>query len=749
MAIVTGDRYLDLLSRFIEQQAGALLDGGLVLKLNPVGLHYVQTRLEALQELEQLRSGAPVDYLRAYVADLGDHRALEQLRRVLRLLGSLQVVAVLPPPARDPTPITLRPFSRLRSLELRGCDLSTSAARGLLELRPILEKLICHNSASVLRHIFVERTVEIQDAQVWSRLATAACPCNGMVLMDESLQLLPAVEALDLSRNNLAKVANLQKCLRLKFLDLGFNHITSVASLNEVVGNITKLVLRNNALASTRGIEKLYSLEALDLSHNIISTFREVELLGGVPALHSLWLEGNPVSVSTYYREEVFSFFSDTSKLELDGKLMTNMERWVMSRIVSQRTKQRAGYGAYVPAKSPPLSSFNAGQLSKATKKSTRLASIDDTSGEDSAGAVDIVQPEVQMPGADSEAVMPGVPEVTDQIDPEVAQLIQQIESMKREGSSTWLNNLDGFWENNGRRPSGEENSELNSSRENTPKQKSQHWQWMKRRKHGTGEDRRKLEELLVPKGRPHDSRDVLESAPPLFGTKDVRFNEEEEGILGSWQPRDDGVDGLPASPPHYDSALLHRRQHLNAEMLQLPLDTGSPTSSDSDSNSLNGSHAAGSEGGHDSSSSDADKDNDVQTAPLQTSDDAELWKDSHAGPSSSEPAEPTQAEVSKDSSKLTANAREMKPSEVPETGQQSPTSADDIMASAGGGTPRRRKKQARRIVILEPGANPNELVNFGDKSPATGTGAYQTGVAPRLAAPPTSLLRRESSLSC
>lgn len=147
MAIVTGDRYLDLLSRFIEQQAGALLDGGLVLKLNPVGLHYVQTRLEALQELEQLRSGAPVDYLRAYVADLGDHRALEQLRRVLRLLGSLQVVAVLAPPARDPTPITLRPFSRLRSLELRGCDLSTSAARGLLELRPILEKLICHNSA--------------------------------------------------------------------------------------------------------------------------------------------------------------------------------------------------------------------------------------------------------------------------------------------------------------------------------------------------------------------------------------------------------------------------------------------------------------------------------------------------------------------------------------------------------------------------------------------------------------------------
>lgn len=146
MAIVTGDRYLDLLVKFVEKQAGHLLDGTLVLKLNPVGLHYVQTRIEQLQELEGLLAGAPVDYLRAYVSDLGDHRALEQLRRILRLLPSLKVVSVLPLPVRDPTPLSLLPFGRLRVLELRGCDLSTSAARGLLELRHTLEKIICHNS---------------------------------------------------------------------------------------------------------------------------------------------------------------------------------------------------------------------------------------------------------------------------------------------------------------------------------------------------------------------------------------------------------------------------------------------------------------------------------------------------------------------------------------------------------------------------------------------------------------------------
>ena len=58
--------------------------------------------------------------------DLGDHRALEELRRILRLLTLLKVVLVLPPPMRDPTLLSLLLFGRLRVLELRGCDLSTS-----------------------------------------------------------------------------------------------------------------------------------------------------------------------------------------------------------------------------------------------------------------------------------------------------------------------------------------------------------------------------------------------------------------------------------------------------------------------------------------------------------------------------------------------------------------------------------------------------------------------------------------------
>ncbi|CAN1266769.1 Nisch, partial [Linum perenne] len=228
MAIVTGDRYLEKLVTFVEQHAGPLIESSLVLKLNPAGLHYVHSRLESLQELENLVSGAPVDYLRAYVSDLGDYRALEQLRRILRLLTSLKVVSVLPPPSRDPTPLSLLPFERLKVLELRGCDLSTSAARGLLELRHTLEKIVCHNSTDALRHVFASRIVDIKDSPQWNKLTFVSCASNRLVLMDESLQLLPAVETLDLSRNKFSKVDNLRKCVKLKHLDLGFNHLRRI-----------------------------------------------------------------------------------------------------------------------------------------------------------------------------------------------------------------------------------------------------------------------------------------------------------------------------------------------------------------------------------------------------------------------------------------------------------------------------------------------------------------------------------------
>ncbi|CAE5959645.1 unnamed protein product [Arabidopsis arenosa] len=373
MAIVTGDRYVEKLQKFLEDEAESLLEETMILKLNPAGLHYLHLRLESLRELERMLSGAPVDYLRAYVSDLGDYRALEQLRRILRILTSLKVVSTLPSPARDPTPLSLIPFGRLKVLELRRCDLSTSPAKGLLELRHTLEKIICHNSTDALRHVFASRIAEITNSPEWNKLAVISCACNRLVLMDESLQLLPAAESLDLSRNKFVKVDNLRRCTKLKHLDLGFNHLRTVSYLSQVSCHLVKLVLRNNALTTLRGIENLKSLEGLDVSYNIISNFSELEFLWSLSLLKELWLEGNPVCCARWYRAHVFSYIALPDELKLDGKQIGTREFW-KRQIIAHRQSEPASYGFYSPARGE---ANEEGSCNRKKKKICRLASID------------------------------------------------------------------------------------------------------------------------------------------------------------------------------------------------------------------------------------------------------------------------------------------------------------------------------------------------------------------------------------
>ncbi|KAG6424321.1 hypothetical protein SASPL_114736 [Salvia splendens] len=461
MAVVTGDKYLESLVKFVENQAEKLIEGTLVLKLNPVGLRYVQSRLEAFGELESLLSGAPVDYLRAYVSDLGDHRALEQLRRILRLLPSLKLVSLLPPLRRDPTPLFLLPFGSLKVLELRGCDLSTSAAKGLLELRLTLEKLICHNSTvsahiridchyfvlaalitldscfiitdlltvcgDALRHIFASRIADIKDSPQWNRLSFVSCACNDLILMDESLQLLPLVETLDLSRNKFTKVDNLRKCTKLKHVDLGFNNLRSIASLSEVSCQIVKLVLRNNALTSLHGIENLKSLQALDVSYNIISSFSEIEVLAGIPSLQILWLEGNPLCYARWFRAKVFSLFSHPYLLKLDEKKISACEDWKRKIIISGRQKQPASFGFYSPIRYD--ADVEEGAHTK--KRRSRLVYIENDEQR-------IYNAERDSVSSDNEIESIGetlhIEEET-----EIEDLIKRIENLKKDRSALWL----------------------------------------------------------------------------------------------------------------------------------------------------------------------------------------------------------------------------------------------------------------------------------------------------------------------
>ncbi|XP_015882720.3 uncharacterized protein LOC107418533 isoform X1 [Ziziphus jujuba] len=632
MAIVTGDRYIERLVKFVEQQAGPLIEGTLVLKLNPVGLHYVQSRLEALNELESLLAGAPVDYLRAYVSDLGDHRALEQLRRILRLLTSLKVVSVLQAPARDPTPLSLLPFGRLRVLELRGCDLSTSAAKGLLELRHTLEKIICHNSTDALRHIFASRIAEIKGSPQWKRLSFVSCACNGLVLMDESLQLLPAVETLDLSRNKFAKVDNLRKCVKLKHLDLGFNQLRAISSFSEVSCHIGKLVLRNNALTTFRGIENLKSLEGLDVSYNIISNFSELEFLSGLQFLQNLWLEGNPICCARWYRPQVFGYFSHPEKLKLDDKEISTREMWKRQLIIARRQRRPASFGFYSPAK---CDATGEGSIHRKRKKVTRLASIEGeeestylNSDEESVSIDNEIQSREEAVVSDNEA--------------EIVDLMNRVELMKKERSILWLREFKEWMDHTSENFVDHTKyctAILDPGRENLIKTKPSHRHY--------GESSRYASDSVQASGD-ESSTNVLESDSSFtYTTAGLHAEQyfERTGLVGntggvgqagmgkmdlkeeylkaypyerissvSAQPKSSRADifvnqgghrtadnlsisplttiddiseshsssAYPGSPPHYQEDILHRRHYLEEEILQLSAESYSIASSDS-----------------------------------------------------------------------------------------------------------------------------------------------------------------------
>lgn len=573
MAIVTGDRYLESLVKFVERQAGPLIEGTLVLKLNPVGLHYVQSRLEALYELESLLAGAPVDYLRAYISDLGDHRALEQLRRILRLIPSLKVVSMLPPPARDPTPLSLLPFGRLKVLELRGCDLSTSAARGLLELRHTLEKIICHNSTDALRHVFAGRIAEIKESPQWNQLSFVSCACNGLVLMDESLQLLPAVETLDLSRNKFAKVDNIRKCTKLKHLDLGFNHMRTIASISDVPSHIVKLVLRNNALTTLRGIENLKSIEGLDLSFNIISNFSELEILGSLPSLRSLWLEGNPLCCARWYRAHVFSFFAHPGQLKLDEKEISTKEFWKRQIIIASRQARPASFGFYSPV---TKNDQREGSIYTKRKKLSRVASIEceeeriyNPSDQESESCENEIHSREESSISGDEA--------------EIIGLMNRAEFMKKERSVLWLREFKEWMDQSSENPFNkkyEDDHIQNKATHNHPGESSRYIS-----------DSFQASEDESSTNIMESETSFIDSTPKVlhsytwFGSnatsvvgKPLLIN--QTGIGDLMESRSSPV--YTGSPPHFQEDILHRRQNLEEEIMQLSAGSFSVASSDS-----------------------------------------------------------------------------------------------------------------------------------------------------------------------
>ncbi|TKS71439.1 Nischarin Imidazoline receptor 1 [Collichthys lucidus] len=213
---------------------------------------------------------------------------------------------------------------RLRYLKISEC--SSQQIRGLSSLRSSLATLSIHYSTETMMAILVPEASEFSQWEpegaesgcpvtavipVWRNLTTLDMSHNCISTIDSSVKLIPKVEFLDLSYNQLSTVENLQHLYNLVHVDLSYNSLRVLEAAHTRLGNIKTLSLAGNQLDQLTGLTKLYSLVNLDLSHNQLAQLEEIRNIGSLPCLEKLNLSSNPMCIIPDYRTKVLAQFGD------------------------------------------------------------------------------------------------------------------------------------------------------------------------------------------------------------------------------------------------------------------------------------------------------------------------------------------------------------------------------------------------------------------------------------------------------
>lgn len=89
---------------------------------------------------------------------------------------------------------------------------------------------------------------------VWPSLVYLALPHNALECLDESLELTPWLQTLDLSHNMITSAKEILCLSNLKYLNLGYNKLEKVPVFNKAVLHLLQiLVLKSNHIDSLNG----------------------------------------------------------------------------------------------------------------------------------------------------------------------------------------------------------------------------------------------------------------------------------------------------------------------------------------------------------------------------------------------------------------------------------------------------------------------------------------------------------------
>ncbi|ESO83609.1 hypothetical protein LOTGIDRAFT_222459 [Lottia gigantea] len=242
-------------------------------------------------------------------------------------------------------------FKSLEYVEILNC--SASAVKGLETVKQTLQTLSVHNTLTDIREILLPdaRHWKAEDGTLvvsyWDSLEQVDISHNSISFIDESIQMVPNVERLDLSRNKIREMKHFQWLSQLTYLDLSHNMLDNPESLHTKLGNLKTLKLAGNKLTHLQAFSKLFSLETLDISHNDITKIEDVAPVNGLPCLENLLLRGNPVTMVLDYRTKVFELFADrVTEVCLDMEKASQKEQDTVAVLVAlqkaKNSKERA-----------------------------------------------------------------------------------------------------------------------------------------------------------------------------------------------------------------------------------------------------------------------------------------------------------------------------------------------------------------------------------------------------------------------
>ena len=128
---------------------------------------------------------------------------------------------------------------------------------------------------------------------------------------------------LNLSYNEISDAVNLRLLPSLQAVDLSHNQLAYLPNLD--LPQLRVLNLADNCIFYAEALSRLPGLELLDLRRNNITSCQSVSGLAELPRLREIWLEGNPVASAPDYRIAVLSLLPTVRTL--DGAQVTAGER--------------------------------------------------------------------------------------------------------------------------------------------------------------------------------------------------------------------------------------------------------------------------------------------------------------------------------------------------------------------------------------------------------------------------------------